>query len=107
MATLYIQEFSNISSVGSGGQGINKVVVGSLPNVIAFNSVALSATSQPSQQLNAKTQYVRLATDTDCFIIFSQGTATTTTATITSQYLPAKVPEYMAVQGSGWIAAIL
>lgn len=107
MSTLYIQEFSNLSTIGGNGQGINKVPVGSLPNVIAFNSITLSSTSQPSTQLNAATQWVRLCANADCFIAFSKTTATTTTATITSLYIPAKIPEYLAVQGGGWIAATL
>jgi hypothetical protein len=72
---------------------------------IADQTISLSGSSAASSAFNAQTKFVRLVTDTTCFIAFGVSGATPS-ATASNAMLPANVIEYFGVQGGGKVAAI-
>jgi hypothetical protein len=92
MATLYIAEFETL---GLEGQ------VAPLPSIVN-QTRSLSGSSAQSSAFNAKTKYVRVQTDTACFVLVGANP----TATTSHMPLAANVPEYFGVTGGDKIAAI-
>lgn len=90
MATLYITEFAMM-----GKDGANDVLPCAQQLPIAEQTRSLSGTSAQSSALNAQTRYVRLATDTTCFVLFG----TDPTATTGKMPLFAGQCEYFGVPG--------
>lgn len=69
----------------------------------AVQKVAMSGgSSTQSSAVGANTSVVRLCADIDCYVAFG----TNPTASSSTHYLPAKVPEYFGVAGSSKIAAL-
>lgn len=97
MPTLYITEFSDL---GRGGDGGPVPVAGAK---LRSQTRTLSASSAQSAAFGAGTQFIRLNTDTTCFI---EILGTDPTATTSSMRLPADQTEYFAVKAGDKLAAI-
>lgn len=96
MPTLYITEYERL---GSDGDGRPMPVAGR--EIIAHQTRSLSGTSAQSSAFNSRTKYVRLFTDTACFVLFGANPTATTSHTP----LAANSAEYFEVNGSDKIAA--
>ena len=97
MATLYITEFS---SGGPDSRGV-QLQVGKLP-AITSQAVTISGTSAQSAALNANTRFVRVLSDTACYLVAGDNP----TATSSNMRILADTPEYFAVTGGQKLAAI-
>lgn len=97
MATLYISEFSKVAMVDG-----RMTAVGLMPPV-AEQTVTIAGASAPSAAVNAATKYVRLHTDTACFVAF--GTSPTA-VTASSLKLAANQTEYFGVSPGFAVAVI-
>lgn len=86
MATLYIAEYKNMGAAG------DTVPAAMLP-ALNHQAVTISGTSAQSAAMNAQTRFVRVQSDTNCFLLGG----TNPTATTSSMPLTAFVPEYFAV----------
>lgn len=64
--------------------------------------VSLSGSSAQSAAFGATAKAVRVCSDTDCFVAFGSNP----TATTSSIYLPAKVPQVFGIQPGQKVAAI-
>lgn len=97
MATLYISEFATMAGIGS-----RLVNAAPLPP-LAEQTVAVGASSAQSNPFSAKTNLIRVASDTSCAIeIGANPTATTADAPIFAN----AQAEYFAVQPGQKLAAI-
>jgi hypothetical protein len=96
MATLYITEFAAM------GQGANGAVVPVAGSVVANQTRTVSGTSAQSSAFNGRTRFVRLNSDTTCFVTF----AASPTATNVMIRLVADQTEYFAVLPGDKLAAI-
>lgn len=90
MATLTIVELSRLPKDEKGAH----VPVADLENVLAIQAVPFT-TAAASAALNAKTKYVRLYSDADCFVDYGSSPVATTS------HIPmaADSPEYFGVAG--------
>lgn len=85
------------SSVPAGAQVFDAIYPG------VSQKVALTSTSARSLITQAGTTVARVCSDVDCWIVIGLSP----TATVTSMYLPAKIPTLIAVNGgSDFIAGI-
>jgi len=89
MAVLYIQEYERLATDADG-----KVVQAGLEPALASQHVAFT-TSTASAAFNAKTQFIRVFSDTACYVKF--GTAPTAT-TASDMPLAANTAEFFAIQ---------
>lgn len=96
MATLYITEYERMATDADGRP---MPVAGR--EIIAHQTRSLSSSSAQSSAFNARTKYVRLFTDTACFVLFGANP----TATTSHIPLAANATEYFEVNGSDKIAA--
>lgn len=92
MGILYISEYAELA-IGPAGR------VGQMPMEPPLAEQAITFTTvQPSAAFNAQTRFVRLHTDTVCFILF--GTAPVA-VTATNGRMAANQTEYHAVPQTG------
>lgn len=96
MATLYIAELPNLGTVG-----IQPAEVAPLPPVTE-QTVAISGASNPSAAFNAKTEMIRVHTDSVCSIVVGAAPVATTA----NMRMAAGQTEYFAVAGGNKIAVI-
>jgi hypothetical protein len=88
MALLYVREYKNLPQIGTTtGKFAAEPGVDQTP--INFASAATS-----SAAFATTTRYVRVVSDTDCFVVFG---AAPQVASNQNAYLPAKVVEYFGV----------
>lgn len=97
MAKIYITELANKGSAESG-VGIE---IASMPP-LAEQTVAVAGASAQSAAFNAKTKFVRIATDTPVNLAFGANP----TATTSLLYMPAGSVEYFAVAPNMKVAVI-
>lgn len=99
MATLFITEYEHMPETADGVPQVAKE-----PSVTT-QTRSVSGASAQSAAFNARTKYVRLYTDTLCYIAFGTNP---TAVTASSMPLPAGLPEYFGVtaEGSLKVAAI-
>lgn len=97
MAILYIQEYERIA----GDQDGHLVQAGFEP-ALASQAVTFSTTTA-SAAFNAKTKFVRLYSDTACFVKFGASPSATTA---TDMPLAANMPEFFAVVNGHKVAAV-
>ena len=97
MAKIYISELINKGSAESG-VGVEVAVV---PPLVE-QTVAVAGASAQSAAFNARTKFVRVATDTAVNLAFGLNP----TATTSKLYMPAGSVEYFAVSGGMKVAAI-
>lgn len=103
MATCFLTEYADIAFVGRSSN--HHVPVPSLAAVLAYNSISLSGTTAlASTQLTVTTRFIKVCSDTNCWINF--GTTSGVTAVATDEYIPANVPLFFAVNPGGYIAGI-
>lgn len=98
MATLFISEFDRLYTDGSG----NHPPIAPLPPV-AEQTRSISGTSAQSSAFGGRTRFVRLYTDTACFVKVGLNP---TAITASSLPLAAGASEYFSVQPGDKIAAI-
>ena len=102
MATLYITELTYLAFVGSNSN--QHAQVPSVDFINAFQTVALSGSSSVSHATNINTKFLKLVSDTDCWLNFSNSSGTT--ASTSSDYLPSGVIYYVGVSPGSFISAI-
>ena len=96
MATLYITEYANVPS---GTRGDIQCAV---EPAIANQTITITGTSAQSAAFNADTIFVRLNTDTTCFVLFGANP----TATSSKTRLVADQTEYFGALGGLKVAVI-
>ena len=97
MAKVYITELANKGGAESGVA----VEIAAMPPV-AEQNLAVSGASLASAAFNAKTKFVRIATDVAVNLAFG----VTPVATTSLLYMPAGSVEYFAVSGGMKVAVI-
>ena len=101
MATLYVTEFSDVLKGIGAGQNVGQIALA--PGPVASQKFTISGTTAQSAAFNSATRFVRLQTDTACYVIFG---SSPTALTAQSMPLAANAPEYFAVNGGDKVAAI-
>ena len=102
MATLYVDEFSNVATVGQNlGPAFTPGQAPLTPSV-ASQTVAIQGSSTQSNPFNAKTNLVRLHCDAICSVAFGSNP----TAVTTQCRLAANQTEYFGVI-PGQIVAVI
>jgi len=91
MAALYITEYKELATDGNG----HFVQAGLEPAIVQQTPVALSATSAQSAAFNASTHFIRVFSDTACFITFGTNP---TAVTATQTPIAANTAEFFAIQ---------
>lgn len=101
MSTLYVTEFTQ---VGSSGHSSNHYLAApSADSINAYQAIAIGTASAPSAATNAKTKFVKLISDTNCWLAYG---AAGIVATHSNDYLPAGVVYYVGISPGTVIAAI-
>jgi hypothetical protein len=98
MATLYITELQRL-----GDDDRSVAQIADLASVVTQQAITISASSAQSAAFNALTRYIRVHTDTTCWLSTATANPTATTSMIK---LPADGTEYFGVSPSLKIAAI-
>ena len=97
MAKIYITELANKGAAESGVS----IEVASMPP-LAEQTITVTGSSAQSAAFNAKTKFIRVATDTPVNLAFGSNP----TATTSLLYLPSGAVEYFAVTPGMKVAAI-
>lgn len=97
MATLYITEFRSGAGLGQGAGMVPGMFPSGQQPPVAQQTVALSTSSAASAAFDDQTALVRIAADTDCFVLFGADP----TSTVEMMYLPAGAAEYYGVPMGG------
>lgn len=97
MATLYISEFNEI-----GGSGDEFHQIAKVPAVVQQTPVTITTSSAQSAAFAGSTRFVRVVSDTACWVLFGANP----TATTSSMYLPAGSIEYFSVTAAHKVAVI-
>ena len=96
MATLYVSEFLRMSSDPRA-----VVPVAETPALVD-QAISISSTSAQSAAFGATTRFIRVQSDTACWLLFGANP----TATNAKMPLAANVPEYFGVVAGQKVAAI-
>src|SRR5690606_19729860 len=93
MATLYITEFEALALDRVGG-----AAPVAMEPALAHQAVTFT-TATASDAFDARTRYVRIVSDADCFVSFGDDPE----ATANDEFIVAGVPEWRGIrQGDGW-----
>jgi hypothetical protein len=104
MATLYIDEYSTVATVGQNlGPAFTPVQAGVMPSLVSQN-VAIGGSSAQSSAFNGKTLLIRVHTDVICSIAIGSNPTAVTTAT----RMAANQTEYFGVPpNTGYKIAVI
>lgn len=98
MATLYVTEYSSLGYVGAFSN--EKAHIPAVDSLIAFQNVVISTSPASSNPTNTKTKFLKLCSDTNCWLNFA------TNAAVTNDYLPANAIYYVAASAGTIISVI-
>lgn len=98
MATLYITEYSTLGYVSSHSN--EKAQVPAVDTLVAFQTVAIGATTTSSNPTNAASKLLKFCSDTACWLNYK------TSASVTNDYLPANTIYYVAASAGTVVSVI-
>jgi hypothetical protein len=103
MATLSICEFDQLVIISN-----NVPPFGELDQNTKYQTVVIGSSSTASNPFATTTQFVRLAADADCSVVYTPPGSGTIAATISTMFIAANQRgEYFGVDAGGIISAIM
>jgi hypothetical protein len=102
MATLSIAEFDQLVITSN-----NVPPFGKLDQNTKYQTIGIGGSSTPSNPFATTTQFVRLAADADCSVVYTPPGQSTISATTSTMFIAANQRgEYFGVDAGGFISAI-